>query len=117
MRRVGLQAAQAVGEYCGQPLTTLNCQYELGRHYVVRAYTFGLSEEGMYQLACRTALSRFLGLIEISGPDGPILDLLLDTTETNPEPAVLACIERNAIKGNGPLLEAIARYFGAPVIS
>lgn len=117
MRRVGLQAAQAIGEYFKDPLTTLNCRYELGRRYVVKAYTFGLSDDGMYQLACRTALSRFIGLIEITGPNGPILDLLLDTTETNPEPAVLACVRRSGMKGNDPLLAAIARHFGAPVVS
>src|SRR5208283_3719726 len=68
MRRVALQAAQAIGEVFAEPMTILNCRYELGREYVVRAYGFGLSNQGMYQLACRTALSRFVGVVEISGP-------------------------------------------------
>jgi len=117
LHRLGLQAAQVIGDDFGDPLTTLNCGYQLGQDYVVRAYQFGLSGEGIYPLVCRTALSRYVGVIEISGPGGSILDLLLDTTETNLEPAVLACIQRAALPGKEPLFAAIARHFGAPVIS
>jgi hypothetical protein len=117
LRRVGLQAAQVIGQAFNEPQTTLNCRYDLGRRYVAKAYSFGLSEDGIYELACKTPLSRFVGLIEISIPTGPALDLVLDTTETNPEPAVLVCIKRHAMKGNDPLLRAIASYFGTRTIS
>ncbi len=116
LRRIGLLAAQTIGDAFSERQTTLECRYELACSYVTRAYTFGLSDEGMYAIACQTPLSRIVGVIEISGPSGPIIDLLLDTTEANPEPAVLACIKRAALQKEDNLLRALAKYFGAKPI-
>ena len=83
--------------------TTLNCRYEMARKYAPQAYAFGLSPEGIYKLACQIPLSRLLGLIEVKSAAGPIMDVLLDTTEADPEPAVLACIKRNGMPANSAL--------------
>lgn len=116
IRRIGLLAAEAVGVALPEPQTTLECHYDFARRYITNAYTFGLSDQGMYALACQTPLSRLVGVIEIAGPGGPLVDVLLDTTEANPEPAVLACVKRSALGNEDDLLRALARYFGAKPI-
>lgn len=115
IRRVGLFVAQSMGEALGEPKTTLNCRYDPARQYVTKSFEFGLSADGLYALACRTALSRLIGVAEIAGPDGPLMDLLLDTTEANAEPAVLACVKRAALK-DANFLRGVAAYFGAASI-
>ncbi len=116
IRRIGLIAAQTVGEALGEPRTTLHVRYEPARRYLARAYEFGLSAEGLYSITCGIALSRLVGLAEIAGPNGPVMDVLLDTTEANAEPAVLACVQRAKLKDHG-LLQALADYFGASAIA
>jgi hypothetical protein len=118
MRRVGLIVAQTVGEAFGGHTTTLNCRYELARKYGTRAYTFGLSSDGIYALVCRTPLSRYLGIVEIYNETGPMLDVLLDTTEADAEPAVLAMIKRAGFPGGSDLLlAAMAKNLGGSAIS
>ena len=117
MRRIALIAVESAAQGLKEPRTSLNCRYDLSRRYLQSAYKFGLSDDGIYELVCKTPLSRFVGVIEISVPAGPVLDLLLDTTEANPEPAVLACIKRSALPQAGePVLQALARHFGARAI-
>jgi len=116
MRRIGLLAAQTLGVALNEPKTTLHCRYEPARRYTSRCYEFGLSPEGLYMLTCQTALSRLGGMAEIAGPNGPLMDVLLDTTEANSEPAVIACVKRGALKDLG-LLRSFADYFGATAIA
>lgn len=117
MRKIGLIVAQAIGEVL-DPTATLNCRYELARRYGVRAYQFGLSEAGIYQLVCQTPQSRYLGIIEVRGAGGPVIDVLLDTTEANPDAAVLACVKRSALPPTGmAILNSIAKMLGAQAIS
>jgi len=118
MRRLGVIIAQTIGEAFDDRTTTLNCRYELARKYGPRAYAFGLSQEGIYKLACQTPLSRFLGLIEVKSAAGPIMDVLLDVTEADPEPAVLACVKRDGMPAeSGALLDAIVKHLGGSAIS
>jgi hypothetical protein len=115
--RIGLIVAHAIGDAFGEPTTTLNSRYELAREYSRRAYAFGLSEDGMYALACQTPLSRFLGVIEVRTAVGPIIDVLLDTTEADAEPAVLACVKRESMPAMGTaVLNAIAKNIGGQPI-
>ncbi len=116
IRRVGLFAAQVIGEALSEPATVLNCRYDLSRRYVAKAYGFGLSDDAIFALACQTPLSRLVGIIEIGGPAGPVIDLLLDTTEANPEPAIIACLMRPGLGAKDELVRALARYFGAKAI-
>ena len=118
MRRVGLGLAQAIGDAFADPQTTLDCRFELSRTYAKRIYEFGLSREGLYRAVCGTALSRYIGLIEIAGPPGPILDIVVDSTETNPESAVLSCIKRSGFPETQiKVFEAIEKYLGVVGIS
>ena len=118
LRRLGLNVAEAIGVAFKEPQTTLDCRFELAHAYAKRIYEFGLSSEGRYRVVCGTALSRYIGLIEIAGPTGPILDIVVDTTETNPEPAVLACIKRLAFPNTQiKAFEAIAKHLGVVGIS
>ena len=98
--------------------TTLDCRFELSRTYAERIYEFDLSNEGLYRAVCGTVLSRYIGLIEITGPDGPILDIVVDSTETNSESATLACIKRSGFPETQiKPLEAISKYLGVVGIS
>jgi len=113
MRRLGLVVAQTIGKAFNEPQTTLDCRFEQSRDYVERLYTFGLSDKGLYRAACETVLSRYIGLIEITGPGGPIADIVIDTTEVNSESAALACIGRSGCPSSMTnVLEAIARHLG-----
>jgi hypothetical protein len=115
MRRVALWAAQSMGMALNEPNTVLHCRYEPARRYTTRCYEFGLSADGLYALTCQTALSRLVGIGEISGPNGPVMDLVFDTTEANAEPAVIACVKRVGLNNAG-LLRSFADYFGACAI-
>ena len=118
LRQLGLGIAQALGDAFNEPQTTLDCRFELSRAYTKRAHTFALSSEGLYRIVCGTVLSRYIGLIEITGPAGPILDIIVDSTETHSESAVLACIKRSGFPDsqNG-VLEAIGNLLGVDPIS
>ena len=118
LRRSGLNIAQAIGEAFAEPQTTLDCRFELSRTYARRIYTFGLSNEGLYRAVCSVVLSRYIGLIEVAGPAGPILDIVVDSTETNSESATLACIMRSGFPNTQiKVFEAIAKYLGVVGIS
>jgi hypothetical protein len=118
MRRLGLIVAQAMGDAFSDPTTTLNCSYESASVYRKAAYGFGLTPAGLYQLTCQTGMSRFIGMIEIKSDSLPLLDVILDTTETNPEAAVFACVRRSGFPANADaVLDAIAKHLDAAKIS
>jgi len=78
---------------------------------------FDLSDEGLFQMTCGLALSRYVGVVEISIPDGPLFDVLLDATETNANPAALAWVRRRALPAEGEDgLRAVASSMGAEFI-
>ena len=83
-------AAELFPEFAGQLI--FNCRYQLAPDYLQRAPHFGVSEDGCFQLLCRTALSRFIGLIEITHDEEPLFDVLLDATETLANPSALALV-------------------------
>ena len=96
MRALGHPVAEALarafkGTHDG---LTMNCRFDRNTHYLRKGYAFDLSSRGIHSLVCETVLSRYLGVIEITSPRGPFLDVLLDTTETRANPAVLACVRR-----------------------
>ena len=118
LRRLGLGIAQAIGEAFMERQTTLDCRFELSRTYAERIYEFDLSNEGLYRAVCGTVLSRYIGLIEIAGPTGPILDIVVDSTETNSESAVLACVKRSEFPETQiEVFEAVAKHLGVIAIS
>ena len=113
LRRVGLVVAQAIGEGLSDPFTTLDCTFVGSQKYTERIYEFGLSSDGLYRAVCGTALSRYIGLIEIAGGNGPVLDIVVDSTEKNSEAAVLACIRRSGFPSDQmKLFHSVSRLLG-----
>ena len=118
LRKVGLYVAHVIGQLFAEPQTTLDCRFELSRTYTKRIYEFALSSQGLYRAVCGTVLSRYIGLIEIAGPAGPLLDVVVDSTETNSESALLACIKRSGFPNTRiRLFEAFAKHLGVIGIS
>ena len=118
IRGLGLALAQAAGKlfttFSGQVL--LNCRYVGSAQYCAAAVQFGLSEEGLYELECSAVLSRYLGLIEIGGPNGPLFDVLLDATETRANPSALRVIRRTLPDEYVADLSIISKICGAKLI-
>ena len=113
LRKTGIYVAQVMGALSSDRRITLDCHFEYSYTYVKRIYEFDLSSDGLYRAVCCTSLSRYIGLIEIAGPDGPILDVIVDSTETNSESAILACIKRSGFPGTSHnLFETIAKHLG-----
>ncbi len=99
-------------------VVTMNCLYRLGAAYREDGYRYGLSEDGLYTLLCGTALSRYVGVVELASPDGPLMDLLLDATETQANPSVLACVKRQAWPATAlGKAQAMAKMLGAMCIA
>ena len=118
LRRLGLTIAGVISVAFKEPETTLDCRFEFSHTYITRTHKFGLSRKGLYRTVCGTALSRYIGLIEVSGPDGPMVDIVVDSTETNPESAVLACIKRIGFpNARIKVFEDLAKLLGVPGIS
>ncbi len=115
MRGLAVAVAQGVAllfpEFKGA--ITINCVYRRGTSYREGAFAHGLSEEGLYTLLCGTVLSRYVGAIELTVPDGPLLDVLIDATETQANPSVLALIRRQMWPTSAlSKLEAMVKVFG-----
>lgn len=119
MRQLGLYVADAAGALFPQfnRAVTLSCRYRRATEYRAAAYGYGLSDAGAYRLACEAVFSRYLGVIEISSPTGPLFDVLFDTTETDADLAVRACVRREQIPDGGEThLQAIARWLRTTAI-
>lgn len=97
-RMRGLAAAIAQGTALVLPefkdAITVNCLYKQGTSYRENAFSYGLSEDGLYKLVAGMILSRYIGVIELSVPGGALLDILIDATETQANPSVLALVRR-----------------------
>jgi hypothetical protein len=115
MRALGLpiaEVAAALDEIDGP--VTLDVRYERAVQYKQRAYEFGLSAEGLYQLQCELPLSRYVGLIEIASPVGPLFDAVLDTTDSGANPCALALVRRAQLPAAAVRhLEVLTTIFGA----
>lgn len=115
---LGLGLVEAIGDAFGGRETTLNCRYVLGREYLRDAFGFALTEDGLYRMLCQTPMSRLVGVVEISGPSGPILDILVDSTEALAEASVLACVKRLGFPSkHAHLVGKIAENIGTVAIS
>ena len=89
-----------------------------GASYRTKAYGFNLSLEGIREFTHETILSRYVGLIELVTDNGPVVDVILDATETSPNPGVLAIVRRRAAPpAYGRLIHVIAEVLGAKFIT
>lgn len=118
MRAVGAMIA----EFASQAIPgfdrnlTFDTRYELGVDYKRRAFSFGLSDGGLYDLECSLSVSRYVGLIELTTPDEPLLDVLLDTTEPGANPFVLGYVQHRAMpSGMESRLKALVDVFGGRI--
>jgi hypothetical protein len=120
VRNLGLALAQATAQLL-QPHgvnVILTCRFRTGVEYRHSACGFGLTDQGLYALACTTVLSRYVGVIELSATNGPLYDVLLDATETRANPSALVVVQHPAFPTPGqPGLAAIAKKFGAALIA
>lgn len=110
MRQLAIPVANAFGQLFREfPKTvTFSCRYIRATDYTAQGFTFGLSDDGIYELNCRTALSRYVGLIEITAPQGPLLDILLDATEA--QPVARAIVRRHILPAaRNAAVAAVAR--------
>lgn len=99
IRKLAHSLVQAAGELFPEfaDHVVFNCRYQLAYDYLSNATSFGISEDGSYELQCKTVLSRFVGLIEITNEDEPLFDVLLDATETLANPSALAVVGRRGL--------------------
>lgn len=119
MRELGLALAETAGQLFVQfgRKVGLNTRYLKGTEYRKLSLDFGLSNDGLYELLFGMALSRYVGVIEIGIPEGPLFDVLLDTTETRANPAALACVRRRLLPAGAEReLAAISSKLGAKLI-
>lgn len=119
IRQLGFAIAEVVGGLLPslKRATVLDYRYRLSTDYCRAAVDFRLSAQGIQVLTCGVPLSRYLGLIELRGPKGPLLDLLLDSTEPTAARA-LACVRRETWPAaQTPALARIASSLGARLIA
>ena len=115
LRVLGHEIAQAVAAavptFAGLEVHTLFCR---GAAYQAQAHGFDLSLEGLRELTHETVLSRYVGVVRLITGSGPVADVLVDATETSPNPAVLAIVRREgASVAHGRRLRVVARVLGA----
>ena len=115
LRVLGLEIAQAVAAaiptFSGLEVHTF---FRRGAAYQARAHDFDLSLEGLRELTHETVLSRYVGVIRLITASGPVADVIVDATETSPNPAVLAIVRREgASVAHGKRLRTVARVLGA----
>ena len=93
MRSLGIPLADAAGVLLDSAVI-LNCRYDMASSYRAKAFQFGLTDDSIVTLGHGLVFSRYIGLIEISDDEGPLLDFVLDATETVANSSVLACVAR-----------------------
>lgn len=116
---LGTEFAQVAGMYFKEfeARAILNVGYKRGVIYRESAFSFGLSEPGLRRLCCEAVFPRFLGVIEVSAREGPLFDVLLDTTETIFSPSVLMIVKRGALPSTyESSLQLLADHYGAQLI-
>ena len=96
MRSLGLPLAEAASVLLDRTVN-LDCRYDIASSYRARAFQFGLADGSIFILAHELVFSRYIGLIEISDDEGPLLDFVLDATETVADLSVLACVARRSL--------------------
>ena len=118
LRALAHEIAQAVAAgipaFEGLEVHTRFCK---GATYRTKAYDFNLSLEGLHEFTHETVLSRYVGVIGLVTDSGPVADVILDATETNPN-SVLAIVRREgASLAHGRPLRIIAEVLGAKGIT
>ena len=112
---VGQAVAVGIPALHGLEVHTSFCK---GASYRAKAYDFNLSLGGLREFTHETLLSRYVGVIELVTDNGPVADVILDATETSPNPGVLAVVRREAAPLTyGRQIRVIAEVLGAKGIT
>ena len=114
LRALGYRIANAVASVV--PSVAVVTRFAGGADYRTRAFEFELSREGLRELIGALVLSKWIGVIEVSWEYGPLVDVVLDATETNANPAVLAVVRREGAPQSWTP-EGFAEALGARAVS
>jgi hypothetical protein len=96
-----LEVGQVIGQAIGSTLPADSEPLILGAHYVTamkyrrEATEFGLSEEGNFKLQFELTLPRYLAVAQLRLGNSVLADVLLDSTETEANPAQVALVLRS----------------------
>jgi hypothetical protein len=94
-----------------------SCYFERSTDVIRLITADGLSANGAYTLACQTALSRYVARVALSESGKPLFDVLLDSTETEANPSVLAFICRRTLPSTAiNHARQLASHFGVDLI-
>jgi hypothetical protein len=119
MRALGHMVADTLGARVKglHQRVQMTCQYRQSAEYLRSAFNYALSDTGLTDLLTATVLSRYVGVVHLAGPDGPLAELLVDSTETEANPSVLCCVGREALPETlRPVIGSIARRLGAEAL-
>ncbi len=97
--------------------TTVRYRYCTAVAYVKDAFTSTLSHEGLEQLAAKTALSRYVAIVEVSGLGERLVDVILDCTEAVERPSALAVVNRSQLPAAAvQVLRDLATALATPLV-
>lgn len=119
MWKMGMHLAQWAGQQVVPHLggqIALSCKFSTGAALRRRLLGAGLTDAGLLRIATSVPLSRYVGLIQIGSPEAPLFDIVLDATETSPNPSVLACVTHPSCKEGAPALQLLASELGADLV-
>lgn len=121
LREMGLAVAKYVATGVVPDLrgrVVFSCFFQKGIDALRLAGPDSLSDASVYRLQCETTLSRYVGRVELTADGEPLFDILLDATETEANPAVIAFIARRSISASA-LANArfIAAHYGVDLIT
>ena len=119
LREMGHVIGQGIGAALPglRRTTTVRFRYCTAVSYVKEVFGSALSDSGLEQLTARTALSRYIAIVEVSGLDAPLIDVVLDCTEAVERPSVLAVVNRSELPAAGiGLLKDLANALAGPFI-
>jgi hypothetical protein len=125
--RLSVTRLREIGHVVGQSLgtalpemdgtVTIRFRYCTAVQYTRESFTSSLTDLGLRRLVERTALSRYIAIVEVAGLGEPLIDVLLDCTEAVECPSVIAVINRSQLPEAGVnLLRMLAESLAAPLI-
>lgn len=117
IHNIGRWIAPLLMNFGGFNQAELRYGYHSSRTYLQEAHRFGLSDRGLYELCCETTLSRYVGYVRVLHGSTILADVLLDTTETAPNPMFLAVIGHPGWPpAHGAILTYLAEHLDARAI-
>lgn len=125
--RLSVARLRIVGQLVGQALgtafpdfnrtTTVRCRYARAVDYVRELFSATVSDRGLERLTSGTAMSRYIGVVEVTALDSTLADVILDCTEAVEHPSIIAVVNRSGLPRAGvAVLEELAKLLGTTLI-